>query len=547
MSVMIDRLLEGVRPQRLGFLPRVGLIAGILIAETLTRSYLIHGDVPLELTTVPAQAVHIAQSWLLRFVIAYVAAWCILAYTRDSDIIGRLASLPQPPVRIPWLAAHSVLLVVFGFLSAAFYDAASPLPFTVAAIAWYACGAGMLFTLLAAMAPMSTWHRVVNQSASLYLYALLAALIAVVATRPLQLSWAPVARITYWAVDRLLLPFISELRSDTSTMSIGTPNFMIGVANSCSGLEGLGLMSVFCVTWFWYGRREFIFARSLLVLPIAALLVLSLNVLRIATLVVIGNAGYPQVAMVGFHSQAGWIAFNCAAFAVAAVSYRIQWLRRGAVREGEGAGSSDGTAAYLVPFLAILAAGMIAHALSAGFDLLYPLRLAAAVIALMVFRQTYGVRAWKFSWRPCIVGAVVFCVWVPIGHIVLPVSATPAALGQLSPGARVAWITCRVIAGVVTVPIAEELAYRGYLMRRLRGVKFESIAYRDVGWPAILLSAMVFGIMHGSLWPVATLTGIVYGVLVVKSGRLVDSVIAHATTNGLLAFYVLVFDQWQLW
>jgi hypothetical protein len=35
-----------------------------------------------------------------------------------------------------------------------------------------------------------------------------------------------------------------------------------------------------------------------------------------------------------------------------------------------------------MPLLAILAAGMIAHAVSTGFDLLYPLRLAAAVAVL---------------------------------------------------------------------------------------------------------------------------------------------------------------------
>jgi len=542
---MINRVIDVVRHQRVRFLPRVGVVAGLLIAETLARSYLIQGNTPLELMTGSAKAVYLAQSWLLRFVIAYMAAWMILAYARDSRIIDRVASLPVPPVRFAWLVVHSLLVMVFGFLSAAFYDAASPLPFTVAAVAWYACGVGMVLSLLAAIAPVSTWRRVLDQSASLYLYALMAAGVAVVVARPLQLSWVPVARITYWAVDRLLLPFIHDLRSDSSTMSIGTRNFSIVIADKCSGLEGLGLMAAFCMSWFWYGRRQFIFSRSLIALPFAALLIFILNILRIATLLLIGNAGYPQVAMVGFHSQAGWIAFNCAAFGVAAVSYRIPWLRRGAVPGA--AAVRDATAAYLVPFLSILAAGMLAYALSSGFDLFYPLRLVSGGVALLIFREIYGLRAWSFSWRPCFVGAMVFGLWVAIGQLVLPASGAPQALGDLSPVGRTAWIACRVIAAVVTVPIAEELAYRGYLMRRLVGAKFESISYRHVSWPAILLSAIVFGIMHGALWPVATLTGVAYAVLVVKSGSLADGVIAHATTNGLLALYVLTFDQWQLW
>lgn len=32
-----------------------------------------------------------------------------------------------------------------------------------------------------------------------------------------------------------------------------------------------------------------------------------------------------------------------------------------------------------------------------------------------------------------------------------------------------------------------------------------------------------------------------------RRGRIGDAVLAHATTNALLAAYVLVFHQWQLW
>src|SRR4029077_2254166 len=90
----------------------------------------------------------------------------------------------------------------------------------------------------------------------------------------------------------------------------------------CSGLEGVGLMLVFCTAWLWYFRREYIFPRALSVLPIAVLVIFLLNALRIAALVFIGDAGYQGVASVGFHSQAGWIAFNLAAFGAAFVTNR---------------------------------------------------------------------------------------------------------------------------------------------------------------------------------------------------------------------------------
>jgi membrane protease YdiL (CAAX protease family) len=41
--------------------------------------------------------------------------------------------------------------------------------------------------------------------------------------------------------------------------------------------------------------------------------------------------------------------------------------------------------------------------------------------------------------------------------------------------------------------------------------------------------------------------GVAYGAIAVKTGKLGESVAAHATTNTLVAIQVLLFDQWQLW
>jgi CAAX prenyl protease-like protein len=123
----------------------------------------------------------------------------------------------------------------------------------------------------------------------------------------------------------------------------------------------------------------------------------------------------------------------------------------------------------------------------------------------------------------------------------------PGALAGLSPLARAAWITCRILAAVVTVPIAEELAYRGYLMRRLVSSDFESVPFRAIRWPALLVSAIIFGFAHGSLWLPGILAGLAYGTLLVVSGRIGETVAAHATSNVLIAALVLFGHQWQLW
>jgi exosortase E/protease (VPEID-CTERM system) len=266
---------------------------------------------------------------------------------------------------------------------------------------------------------------------------------------------------------------------------------------------------------------------------------------RIAALVLIGDAGYEKIATVGFHSQAGWIAFNLAAFGVAYVAKRSPWLNRTALEPQTAA--NDATAAYLVPLLAILAAGMLARALSGGFDYLYPLRVVCALAALWAYRSRYRDIEWGFSWRGILAGAAIFGVWAAFAHFAATPAAFPDELARLSAPGRVAWIACRAAAAVITVPIAEELAYRGFLMRRVVGADFDSISLRSVPWWAIIISAIVFGVTHGRMWIPGILAGLVYGALAVRTGKIGESVAAHATTNALVAIQVLLFGQWQLW
>jgi CAAX prenyl protease-like protein len=117
----------------------------------------------------------------------------------------------------------------------------------------------------------------------------------------------------------------------------------------------------------------------------------------------------------------------------------------------------------------------------------------------------------------------------------------------MSEPGRVFWLTARVLAASVTVPIAEELAFRGYLMRRLVAADFDRVDPRHFTWFSLAVSSLVFGAMHGSSWLAGSAAGLVYGWLYTRSGRIGDPVIAHATTNILLAASVLVLRQWQFW
>jgi CAAX prenyl protease-like protein len=95
----------------------------------------------------------------------------------------------------------------------------------------------------------------------------------------------------------------------------------------------------------------------------------------------------------------------------------------------------------------------------------------------------------------------------------------------------------------VVVPLVEELAFRGYLARRLTAADFASVPLDRVTWPALLAAAAVFGLMHHDVVAGAAV-GVLYGVAARHRGQLGDAVTAHAVTNALLAAMALHAGGW---
>ena len=96
------------------------------------------------------------------------------------------------------------------------------------------------------------------------------------------------------------------------------------------------------------------------------------------------------------------------------------------------------------------------------------------------------------------------------------------------------------------MPIAEELAFRGYLMRKLIADDFESVRLDQFTWVSFLVSSALFGVLHGQ-WLAGTFAGMVCAAALYRKGLLADAVVAHSVTNALLSAYVLTSHDWSLW
>ena len=308
-------------------------------------------------------------------------------------------------------------------------------------------------------------------------------------------------------------------------------------------------MLVFTVAWICYCRREYRHPHIFVLIPASIALMWLLNALRIAALIMIGNAGAPAVALGGFHSQAGWIAFNASALGFVFAASRIQWLKAAGHEAVPAPAFDNRAAAYLMPFLVILASAMVCRSVSADFEWLYPLRFLAAGAALWCFRDQYRILDWRISWFAPLIGMAVFLVWIGLDSLAgsSTGSSIPAALSAMPPWARTVWLAGRIGAAVITVPIAEELAFRGFLLRRLVQTQFDAVDPRTVTWVPVLISSLIFGVLHGNRWGAGAAAGFLYAAAYARRGRIGDAVLAHAVTNALLAGWVIFSGAWGMW
>ncbi len=451
-----------------------------------------------------------------------------------------------------FLAAHIVFLAVF--LSLSFVptgNARAWQPLLVAS--WYGAGALAVVLALFAFIPPRFCFELLRGTGYVWIFAIVAAGLAWRFVLPLRSAWnsslwKPAIDATFSLTKFLLQPFLSDLVLDRAHLTIGSSRFSVMIAAGCSGFEGAGLMLVFSLGWLWFFRRECRFPQALVLVPASIAIMWLLNAVRIAALVLIGTAGFPAVAIGGFHSQAGWISFNLVALGVSFAATRVPWWKN---RQAEPLPPSkladNPTAVYLLPFLGILAAAMVSRAVSDGFEWLYPLRFFAAAAVFWFFRVKYAALNWRLCWFAPIIGAVVFLLWVSLEPATHTDNGMGSHLAAYPTAARIAWLACRTLAAVVTVPLAEELVFRGFLIRRLMPADFASLDFRSYSLLAVLLSSLAFGLMHGERWLAGTIAGFLYAIVFILRGSLGDAALAHATTNALIAATVLTQGKWYLW
>ena len=422
---------------------------------------------------------------------------------------------------------------------------------TAAGPAWFFVGAGLsalaLFSWFGALTPAAPVIRWARGNRGAVLAAIAVAVSARIASVYAISLWPALTSSTLWSVDAILRALGQNTFVDPVAARIGTTHFRVTIWAGCAGLEGIGLMSVFVAGYLWFCRRELRFPVALILLPIGVVSIWFLNVVRIAALILIGGWSR-RVAIDGFHTVAGWLFYTVAACGIVVVSRSSPVFNRTEPKLLRIAAPNP-AAMYLAPMLTLLLIAMLTRIAGGGFDYLYPLKVAGAGAVLWFYRTELREFRRSLSWFPILLGGVVFIEWIVLqrrSDIGAQDLAFAAQLASLSAPSAYAWLVIRVIGAVVIVPIAEELAFRGYLLRKLVDADFARVDFGRFTLLSFVVSSVLFGVLHQQ-WVAGVIAGMIFAIAMYRRGALLDAVIAHSTANAMLAVYVLATHHWSLW
>jgi CAAX prenyl protease-like protein len=218
--------------------------------------------------------------------------------------------------------------------------------------------------------------------------------------------------------------------------------------------------------------------------------------------------------------------------------------------------SPHSPAPYVAPFAGFIGTMAVEKLFDVPPQIGYPLRcLVSLTLLLLLSKRVTSLRPTRRV-ASVLLGLAVFVIWVAPdflfdyrGHWLFQNAVTGKVAATPPESLQSDWVflAVRVLGSTLLVPVIEELFWRAWLMRWVANQDFWKLPlghYSTVSFTAV---AVLFASEHGPYWEVGLAAGVLYGWWLVRTRNLGDCIVAHATTNAVLAAYVLTRGQWRFW
>jgi membrane protease YdiL (CAAX protease family) len=110
------------------------------------------------------------------------------------------------------------------------------------------------------------------------------------------------------------------------------------------------------------------------------------------------------------------------------------------------------------------------------------------------------------------------------------------------------FLIVRIGGASISVPVVEELFWRGFMLRALiKWHDFQDVPMATFTWGSYLGTALLSGIQHQPQWEVGILCWLVYNALFYWKRSLTCCMVTHGVTNLALYIYVFYSQDWRFW
>ncbi len=342
---------------------------------------------------------------------------------------------------------------------------------------------------------------------------------------------------------RALLPLVgieAEIQYELRRIIVG--DFAVRVNQSCSGIEGALLVSGFMTGITVMLRRELDPRRMAILILTGALLSWCLNAMRITALIWLGVHVSPELAIDGFHSNAGWLLFVLLSMTLLWIAANLRWFQRKqhvsppvtrSSAETPSGILQDPVAARILPFVLFLAPVLVLPTVTLTPDQAYPLRAAIGLLALLAFWPALRQLPLRLSSVAIACGLLIGLAWIA-AHILS--EGEHGTAGNHDPEPY--WIAARLLGTILIAPIVEELFFRSYLIQRLGSASRQHLILN------ICASTAIFAALHSN-WLMAGIAGLIFTGLMLRHGRITDAIQAHVSANALIGGFALWTGDWS--
>ena len=521
------------------------LAATVIILEVLIISTQFDAATLKASSYSPLQWILSNSSFLIQWLSVATGAFAIIYFSSEQR--PNIYSI-EAPRNIPIILVSNLLLFsCFYSVTYLLFERSieSYFAFILISLLWFVAALGIGISALTLVQPIKSWLKVARELNSQLVISMLLATVVTSSSLLSKNLWPSVIAPTFYATEWLLSLFSENIIVIPDKLYLGLDYFVVHVSPTCSGVEGMGLATGFTVLYLYLFKEKLRFPHALVLLPLAATLSWIFNVVRIATLILLGRYVSEDFAVGGFHSQAGWFFFLFVVLLIIYLFHRIKWFK-------------VPTSSFVIeqkienelPFAILICFVWFSiGAFIAGFDQhplnwLYPVKALLGFIPIVYYWRTLDLPKPSRVVESTVIGSAVFFLWI----FLVPLDETfnegqVKALEESSLSFQLLWVSIRVIGSVAIAPIIEELIFRSYLLSRISSVQIDHRANLPFTLSAVIISSLAFALIHQQ-WLAGFVAGLLYAIARFR-GNISTAICSHAITNGMLCVYAIVFDYWS--